>query len=186
MIRLSRSYSRTASQIAVIGALIFLSACNLTAAFEIPPPGLIELLKPDQGVVRTVWKEDILFVFEGQAGEVITISVKSKSPGLDPHVSLLDPEKKEEASDDDSGRRSDSLIKNHKLKKSGRYTVSVGVVQGSEGVVEVLLKKAAAPIRKLVPGGRSSLYSSEISPSPERPYAGGRLERVEVLLEENI
>ena len=102
-----------------------------------PRPNLPEFLVPGQAVTRPVWKE-ILFSYEGQAGEVITISVTSKTPGLDPRLALLDPEKKEEASDDDSGGHGDSLLKNHALQKSGRYTVSV---QGDEGKVEVLLTK---------------------------------------------
>jgi hypothetical protein len=82
----------------IIGALIFSDAHSQATALDIPPPGLMELLMPNQSVVRAVWEEDTHFVFEGQVGEVITISVKSKTPGLDPHVLLLDPEKKEEAS----------------------------------------------------------------------------------------
>jgi hypothetical protein len=106
-------------------------------------PNLPESLVPGQAVVRTVW-EDIFFSFEGRAGEVVTVSVKSKAPGLDPHVALLDPEARKEASDDDSGGRGNSLIKDHTLMKSGRYTVSVGTAESSKGNVEVLLNKAGS------------------------------------------
>ena len=106
-----------------------------------PSAHLPESLVPGQAVIRAVWKGDILFVFEGNAGEVITISVTSKTPGIDPHVALLDPEKEVEAFDDDSGGHGDSLLKNHALKKSGRYTVRVGAAQGDKGKVEVLLER---------------------------------------------
>lgn len=118
------------------------------AAPPLPPPALPERLAFDRAVTRAVWKEDVLFIFEGKAGEVITISVTSKIPGLDPHLALLDPEKKEEASDDDSGGHGDSLLKNHALQKSGLYTVRVGVAQGDDGKVEVLLKKAKTRARR--------------------------------------
>jgi hypothetical protein len=113
-----------------------------------PPANLPETLVPGKVVLRTVWEEDVFFSFEGKAGEVITISVTSKTPGLDPHMALLDSEKTEEASDDDSGGHGDSLLKNHVLKKSGRYTVSVGAAQGEKGRVEVLLKKMKARARR--------------------------------------
>jgi len=112
-----------------------------------PRANLPEFLVPGQAVTRPVWQE-ILFSYEGKAGEVITISVTSKTPGLDPHLALLDPEKKEEAFDDDSGGHGDSLLKNHALQKSGRYTVSVGAAQGDDGKVEVLLKKAKLRARR--------------------------------------
>jgi hypothetical protein len=110
----------------------------------LPPPDLPERLTPDRAVTRAIWKNDLLFFFEGKAGEVITVRVTSKTRGLDPHVALLDPEAKKEATDDDSGGQGNSLIKNHALKRSGRYTVSVGTAQSDKGNVEVLLKKAKA------------------------------------------
>jgi hypothetical protein len=87
------------------------------------------------------------FIFAARAGEVITLRVNSKSPGLDPNISLLDPEDQVEASDDDSGGRGNSLIKNHTLKKTGQYIVIVRSDGQSRGKVEVLLTKGASPGR---------------------------------------
>jgi hypothetical protein len=100
-----------------------------------------ELLVPGKAVTRTLWKDGILLFFEGRVGEVVTIHVTSKTPGLDPHVALLDSELKEEASDDDSGGQGNSLIKDHALKKSALYAVHVGAPQADGGTVEVLLTK---------------------------------------------
>jgi hypothetical protein len=97
---------------------------------------------PGKVVTRSIWKGDILFFFKGKAGETITLHVASKTQGLDPYVALLDPDKQEEASDDDSGGQGNSLIRNHALKKSGRYTVKVGTAERKEGRVKILLNKA--------------------------------------------
>jgi hypothetical protein len=96
---------------------------------------------PGQAITRALWKDGVLLFFEGKAGEVVTILATSKTPGLDPSLALLDPEQKEEASDDDSGGQGNSLIKDHALKKSGRYTVRIGGAQADGGKVEILLTK---------------------------------------------
>jgi hypothetical protein len=132
--------------------LLLVAACvfhSLTLrADPNPHPNLPEILVPGKAVTRSIWEEDILFSYEGKAGETITLHVTSKTRGLDPHVALLDPEKQEEAADDDSGGQGNSLIRNHVLKKSGRYTVSVRTVEREEGRVEVLLEKAKIRARK--------------------------------------
>jgi hypothetical protein len=88
---------------------------------------------------------DKLFLrLRGRAGEVISLRVNSMSPGLDPNISLLDPENQVEASDDDSGGHGNSLIKNHALKKTGQYTVIVRSDGKVQGKVEVLLVKDAS------------------------------------------
>ncbi len=72
---------------------------------------------------------------------MVTLRVTGKTPGLDPHVALFDPDYDKEAFDDDSGGHGNSLLKNHTLKRNGRYTVVVGVAENDEGKVEILLKK---------------------------------------------
>ena len=104
-------------------------------------PNLPVNLEPGQALTHKIWA-DVRFVFEGKAGEVVTLKVTGKAPGVDPHVTLLDPESKREAFDDDSGGHGNSLIKDHTLKQSGRYTAVVGVAGSDEGEVEVLLEKA--------------------------------------------
>jgi len=107
---------------------------------ETVPPSPPEELKPGRAVTRKIWK-DTSFVFDGKAGEVIALRVTSKASGLDPHVALLDPEREREAFDDDSGGHGNSLIKDHTLKRNGRYTAVVGVAENNEGEVEILLQK---------------------------------------------
>jgi len=86
-----------------------------------------------------VWGKRLDFTYEGKAGEVITLRVISKTPGLDPWVQLFDPEGREEASDDDSGGKGNPLIAGHALKRSGQYTVGVGSAGGRSGELSVLL-----------------------------------------------
>jgi len=110
---------------------------------ETSPPSPGGNLVPGRAVPRAVWKGDSLFFFEGRAGEVVTLRVTSRAPGLDPHVVLLDPEAQKEASDDDSGGHGNSLLKDHTLMKSGRYAVKVGLAWRERGEIEVLLIKQA-------------------------------------------
>jgi hypothetical protein len=144
MTAMRNSFPRAYGRVLLLLAVWALHPLAVARPDPNPPANLPETLVPGKAVIRTVWEEDIFFSFEGKAGEVITIRVTSKTPGLDPHMALLGPEKKEEASDDDSGGHGDSLLKNHVLKKSGRYTVSVGAEGRDEGEVEVLLKKVKA------------------------------------------
>jgi hypothetical protein len=104
-----------------------------------PPPEPRTRLEPGRPLTMPVWGED-LFVFEGHAGELISLWVNSMSPGLDPNVSLVDPEGQVETSDDDSGGHGNSLIKDHALKKTGQYTVIVRSSDRAQGKVEVLLE----------------------------------------------
>ena len=128
---------------ALIAMLILLTAEMSCSPAPTPPENLV----PGQAVTRTVWKKNILFSFEGKAGEVITLRITSNASGLDPHVSLIDPENAEEVSDDDSGEHGNSLIKDHILKRTGEYTVIVGSDGKVQGEVEVLLTKGASPGR---------------------------------------
>jgi hypothetical protein len=112
------------------GLLLFLIAGMPfhSVAFARPQeagPAPPENLVPGQVATRAIWKKDLHFLFEGKAGEVITLRVTSKTSGLDPHVSLIDPEDVEEVSDDDSGEQGNSLIQDHILKQTGIYTVIV-------------------------------------------------------------
>ena len=104
-----------------------------------PPPSLGVRLEPGREVSQKVWGKRLDFTYEGKAGEVITLRVISKTPGLDPWVQLLDPEGREEASDDDSGGKGNPLIAGHALKRSGQYTVGVGFAGGRSGELSVLL-----------------------------------------------
>jgi hypothetical protein len=128
---------------AFIALLVLFTAGTSCSPAPTPPENLV----PGRAVTPTVWKKDLHFFFEGKAGEVITLRATSKASGLDPHVSLFDPENAEEASDDDSGGHGNSLIKDHILKRTGEYSVTVGSDGKVKGEVEVLLTKGASPGR---------------------------------------
>jgi hypothetical protein len=114
--------------------LVYLSACRDSST-------LPETLVPGKAVTRALWKDGVILFFQGKVGEVVTIHATSQTPGLDPNLALLDPEQKEEAFDDDSGGQGNSLIKDHALKKSGRYTVRINAAHEDGDKVEVLLTK---------------------------------------------
>jgi hypothetical protein len=130
---------------------------------QTPSASLPETLKPSRTVVRLIWGKNSSFDFAGNAGQVITLRVNSKSPGLDPYVCFFDPENRVEASDDDGGKRGNSLIQNHSLKQSGRYTVIVGLENKVQGKVEILLESAASPTGKPALGPRLVASSSQLS-----------------------
>lgn len=120
-------------------ALAALLATGFVAACSAPPRPPEEL-NPGHAITRKIWR-DSRFTFEGKTGEVVTLKVTGKTPGVDPRVTLLDPEHIKEAFDDDSGGNGNSLIKDHALKRSGRYTVVVGLAGSDAGEVEILLAK---------------------------------------------
>jgi len=133
----------------LISLVLFFTALSLfhssaQGSRSASPPETIEFGKP---VLRHVWPKGLSVIFEGKAGDVITLTVTSKiaTGGFDPYVRLLDPEEKEEASDDDSGGHGDCIIKDHALKKSGQYHVFIGGEDNKEGEVEILLTKADQP-----------------------------------------
>ena len=113
-------------------------------ARQVPPSSPPETLEPNRKTVRVIWGKSSSFVFPGKAGAVITLRVNSKSPALDPHLCLLDPENRVEAFDDDGGERGNSLIKDHALKQDGQYTIVIGLDNKVQGDVEVLLEGAAS------------------------------------------
>lgn len=133
-----------------VPGLVLLLVAGLTllpaaARPQNPGPSLPVTLVPGQAVTQSIWKRDLRLVFTGTTDEVITLRVTSQTAGLDPHVSLIDPEKAEEAADDDGGENGNSLIKDHVLKRTGEYTVVVGSDGKVQGRVEILLEKAAPP-----------------------------------------
>jgi hypothetical protein len=114
------------------------------SGFQAPPSRPPETLEPNRETVRVLWGESSSFVIPGQAGAVITLRANSKSPGLDPHLCLLDPENRVEAFDDDGGEHGNSLIKDHALKQDGQYTIVIGLDSEVQGEVEILLERAAS------------------------------------------
>ncbi len=73
------------------------------------------------------------YYFDGAAGEIVTIRMTRQSGtsdnpnNLDPFLMLLDPNDNTEVTDDDSGLPPpNSLIKEHKLEATGKYTIVAG------------------------------------------------------------
>jgi len=122
-------------QLIALGCLLFLGACNQASV----PACIGERLEPGREISRRIWGERCDFRFQGKAGEVITLKIISKTPGLDPWVQLFDPEGREEASDDDSGGKGNPLIPGHVLKRSGQYTVGIGSADHRSGELSILL-----------------------------------------------
>ena len=104
-----------------------------------PSPQLGGRLEPGVEVSVRLWGEPADYVYEGKAGEVINLSVTSRTAGLDPSVRLLDPSESQEAFDDDSGGQGNALIRNHALRNSGEYTARIETDEDRPGEVAVLL-----------------------------------------------
>jgi hypothetical protein len=109
---------------------------------EIPTAQLEGQLEAGIQISVHMWGEAWKHVYEGEAGQVIDLSVISNTLGLDPKVQLLDPSGREEAFDDDSGGKGNALIREHLLQSSGTYTVRVETDEDQTGDVSVVLSVA--------------------------------------------
>jgi hypothetical protein len=88
-----------------------------------------------------LWGEVSKRVYDGKAGEVITLSITTEIPGLDPNVRLVDPAGLELAFDDDSGVEGHALIQDYLLASDGTYEVRVETDEDQHGEVTVLLSR---------------------------------------------
>lgn len=120
-----------------LGCLLILGACNQNGSSVAACIG--ERLEPGREVSKRIWGPRCDFRFQGKAGEVITLKIVSKTPGLDPWVQLFAPDGREEASDDDSGGKGNPLLASHALKRSGQYTVGIGSADNRSGELSILL-----------------------------------------------
>jgi tetratricopeptide (TPR) repeat protein len=80
--------------------------------------------------------------FQAEAGQVLTVSIKSADPGkVDPNVALLNPEGIPIAFNDDASDETlDAGIEGFVLPDSGTYTLKVSHANGgSEGPIDILL-----------------------------------------------
>jgi WD40 repeat protein/tetratricopeptide (TPR) repeat protein len=82
--------------------------------------------------------DDVLWIFEGQAGQIVSIAMNEDGSGLDTRVTLRDPDGRYLRSDDNSGDGSNSMIRNVVLSKDGSYTIEAGGY-GSSGAYTLLL-----------------------------------------------
>ena len=111
---------------------------------EGPPAQLGGRLQPGIEVSIRMWGEASEYVFDAKAGQVISLSVTSGIPGLDPLVRLIAPSGAEEAFDDDSGANGNAAILEHLLASDGTYTVKIETDENQPGEVSVLLSLAGA------------------------------------------
>ena len=86
-----------------------------------------QVLSADMPVQGTINAENLddRYVFTGEAGEIVTISMVATGGGLDPYLSLLNAEGVEIAFNDDNIKAigNDALILQFKLPADGTYTV---------------------------------------------------------------
>jgi len=79
----------------------------------------------DQRVTGTITNDNTfdLYTFEGQAGDVVTVSLNNSNGNLDPLLYLVGPNGIEIANNDDSNETTNSLISSILLTEDGTYTV---------------------------------------------------------------
>jgi hypothetical protein len=107
----------------------------------------LELPSTEQGVVEAGGEAsatlDTIFeahdwTFEGEAGQVVTISVAAAAGSeVDPRINLLGPDGEWLAANDDGGSGTDALIEGYTLPANGTYTIKVDVFEGGEYVLTV-------------------------------------------------
>lgn len=132
---------RSRSLLALLLLAAVLPGCNAEEMDEPegPSPQLGGRLEPGVEVQVRLWGQPADYVYPGKAGQVIDLSVASRTRGLDPNVQLLDPAGSEEAFDDDGGENGDALIRDHALLHDGDYKVRIDSDESRPGEVAVLL-----------------------------------------------
>lgn len=138
MLGLHRRSRKLAALLVVAGAICG-CAKDESMVDDTPSAQLGGRLEPGVEVPVRLWGEPADYTYEGTAGEVIDVSVESRTKGLDPNVRLLDPSAAQEAFDDDGGANGDALIRGHVLQSSGDYTVRIESDENRRGEVAVLL-----------------------------------------------
>ena len=76
------------------------------------------------------------YVFIGEAGDVIRISMERASGDLDPLVTLFDSDRKQIAFDDDSGPEKDALLTNFTLPQDGMYIIVASRFDQEQGTTQ--------------------------------------------------
>lgn len=110
--------------------------------------------RPEDGKYRDV------YVFDGQAGE--TVSVEMTSSAFDTYLGVLTPSGEQIENDDYEGSRSRSLVE-LTLRETGRYRVyATSYSAGLTGAYQITLRAsglaAAAPGAVSAPGGEGRVY----------------------------
>lgn len=93
--------------------------------------------------IEMAYRRVVAIVFEGEAGQEVTISASELGgAATDPLIALVDPDGNPIAGDDDFGGGLDSEIDNFELPESGTYTLWVSHAEGGydfgfSGLIEV-------------------------------------------------
>jgi len=77
--------------------------------------------------------------FEGQANQIVSISLNDDNSGLDPFLTLLAPDGSELISNDDSNNTLNALIDNFTLPATGEYTIIAAAFGNSTGMYTLSL-----------------------------------------------
>jgi tetratricopeptide (TPR) repeat protein len=90
-----------------------------------------------KGVVKSGGR--YVWIFEGTAGEVITIKMSEDGSMLDTYLTLLGPDGAMLITDDDGGDGSNSMVRGFVLPETGTYTIVAGGSRDSAGAYELTL-----------------------------------------------
>ncbi|WP_420629074.1 pre-peptidase C-terminal domain-containing protein [Candidatus Leptofilum sp.] len=82
-----------------------------------------------------------LWVFEGQAGDFVTIAMNAVDEALDPYLTLLDSNSNWLIEDDDSGGNLNALIISFPLVETGQYYIQTTGLSGSVGGYELTITR---------------------------------------------
>ncbi len=144
--------AKQARWIIVVGMALLTLVAALTVAAQGEPRAL-GFDVPVQGEITTDTPE-ALYIFEGTAGDVITVSMTADVAGVDSFLELLLPDGSTAMTDDDTGGNLNSLLGPYTLPQSGTYTVRAtrfGQAMGGSAGPYTLLLKRVEPLA-LTPG----------------------------------
>jgi len=111
----------------LLGASLFPATLSMAAPLEQKGGTAPILIAYGETVVGSIDNRlyEQAYVFDGQAGDVVTISMVSLDNTLDSYLVLYDayPSQNPLASDDDSGGNGNALINGYQLPATGRYYI---------------------------------------------------------------
>jgi hypothetical protein len=86
---------------------------------------------------------ELVYYFDAQVGDRISIQMNAIDATLDPEVIILDPDGTQAVRDNDSGGNLNSLIAAYLVRAEGRYSVVAGRRGASQGRFELVLDGTA-------------------------------------------
>lgn len=107
------------------------------------------------------------YTFTGQVGDLVTIAMNGLSSGLDPRLRLFAPGGEQEAFDDNSGGGRNSLIRGHRLRQAGRYTLRAESRTVRHGKFELSLSIVSrSSLSRAARSARQGLGTTRPAPPP--------------------